>query len=175
MKVGSFQDEIHQYGATDWHEQKEIVKSWIDKTVFLPREKIQWFDSDRYTSKQFYKDDFVKTFQQNIDMFCNDIGKPLQVEEVWIVRYQKGDFHPPHAHGAKGYSGILMAEFDENEHTGPWFVQDNPDPITDRTNYCAPKVFEGDIIFSPSRLLHFTYPNTSDKERIIVGFDMKSI
>ncbi len=39
----------------------------------------------------------------------------------------------------------------------------------------TPDVKEGDIIFFPSQLLHYANPNTSDKERVIVSFNMMSI
>ena len=38
-----------------------------------------------------------------------------------------------------------------------------------------PDVKEGDIVFFPSQLLHYANPNTSDKERVILSFNMMSI
>ena len=39
----------------------------------------------------------------------------------------------------------------------------------------TPNVKEGDIVFFPSQLLHYANPNTSDKERVILSFNMMGI
>ena len=64
-------------------------------------------------------------------------------------------------------------EYDEDEHTGTYFVNPVTDPITDLTNYSLPNVHEGAIVIVPSNVLHFTYPNKSNKIRIVMGFDIK--
>jgi ectoine hydroxylase-related dioxygenase (phytanoyl-CoA dioxygenase family) len=39
----------------------------------------------------------------------------------------------------------------------------------------TPDVKEGDIVFFPSQLLHYANPNTHDKERVILSFNMMGI
>jgi hypothetical protein len=64
-------------------------------------------------------------------------------------------------------------DFDKDEHTPVVFVGPLNDPIKDTTQLNMPTIFEGDLILVPSSLIHFTYPNTSDKIRRIIGFDIK--
>ena len=173
MEHKLFSKYVYQYWVDNWDENKKAIKDLIDESKFS-RNSNQWFDSDRANNNNSYTDAFVKIIENELQMFMFETGiKNIDVNDVWTVRYSKGDFHPPHTHSSLGYSGILYLDYDEEEHTPVWFVNKDNNPVTDRTDYCVPDVYESGIVIAPSNTLHFTYPNTSEKYRTIVGFDIK--
>ena len=173
MKNNLFGYQIYQYFLSDWDLKKEKIKSMIDDSR-LVRGENQWFNSDRHTNNNSYGAEFVNLIQDDLQLFIQDINTPnIGISKVWTVKYDKGDFHPPHTHSASGYSAVLYLEYIKEKHTPVWFVDPITDPITDQTNYCVPDVYEGMIVICPSNVLHFTYPNTSEEARQIVGFDIR--
>lgn len=171
MKNIMFQTQVYQYAVDDWGEKKQRLLALIDDTKFQYNTS---FYTDRKASNNSYLNNFVDIIQQELEMFRTEIDtSELFITNVWSVKYNTGDFHPPHTHSSSGYSGVLYLEYDETEHTGTYFVNSATDPITDLTNYSLPNVHEGAIVIVPSNVLHFTYPNTSNKIRIVIGFDLK--
>lgn len=171
MKNLVFTNYLYQYACENWEVQKNAILGWI-KTAKFSKDEQQCFYSDRNDADKNYKDEIFNLFNQELERFQNEVGRPIQINDSWLVKYTKGDWHPPHTHGSKGYSGIVFVEFDEVEHKPPFFIDPQNDHYTDRTNYIIPTTFEGDMVIARSNLLHFTYPNNSDRERIILGFDM---
>ncbi len=170
MKNIMFQTLVYQYAVDDWEKKKHSLQSLIDHEKFHDNGS---FETDRKDNNNSYRNQFVEVIQPQLSMFQQELDiKELIISNVWTVKYKTGDFHPAHTHSSSGYSGILYLEYDENEHTGTYFVDPITDPITDLTNYSLPNVHEGAIVIVPSNILHFTYPNKSKKIRIIIGFDM---
>jgi hypothetical protein len=172
MKNIIFGYNLYQYSCLDWPSQKNQGLEWLEKTIFS-RNSDQPFFSDRNNVPQFYRQDFVDTFKKELTLFCQDLEvESVEITDIWFAKYEVGDWHPPHTHSSNGYSGIIYFEYDDIVHTPTYFLNPVTDPITDKTNYCKPTVYEGDIVIAPSNLLHFTYPNLSTKTRIVLGFDM---
>ena len=174
MKNSIFKNYCYQYAVDDWKNKKATIKKWLDNADFQ-RDEHQCFLSDRATNNDSYKKDFALLFRTEIENFANELGRQVKLKNLWMVKYEKEDWHPPHTHGSTGYSGIIFVEYDDKEHTAPYFIDTINDSITDRTNYMVPNVFEGELVIVRSNILHFTYPNKSDKVRIILGFDVEVI
>ena len=171
MKNAMWQTMCYQYGISDWDNKKYKIKSLLNHDDFIHNGA---FSTDRSKNKNSYLNNFLDIIKPQLEMFASDIGtESLRITDVWAVKYFNGDFHPPHTHSSNGYSAILYLEYDEKEHTGTYFVNSITDHITDLTNYSLPQVFEGMIVIVPSNVLHFTYPNKSEKMRLIIGFDIK--
>jgi len=171
MKNIMFKNLVYQYGIGNWENKKEEILKLIDDSKF---QRNDVFETDRQLSNNLYLTPFSEIFKEDIDNFRIELEVPtLRITNVWSVRYQQGDFHPPHTHSSTGYSGIIYLEYDESVHTGTYFVNSVTDPITDLTAYSVPTVYEGTIVIAPSNVLHFTYPNMSNKIRSIIGFDIK--
>lgn len=165
-----FQTQVYQYAVDNWEEKKHQLLALIDHTKFQYNAS---FHTDRKASANSCLGNFVDIIEAQLAMFQQDLGvSQLVVTDVWSVKYQTGDFHPVHTHSSRGYSGVLYLEYDELEHTGTYFVNPITDPITDLTNYSLPNVHEGALVIAPSNVLHFTYPNKSNKIRLVMGFDI---
>ena len=159
----------------NYDSKKEQVKEWVSRTDFS-RNKIQPFESDRKVGESpFYFNGFLNVFRDDITTFVQAVKKDLRVTDVWLVRYQKGDWHPPHAHSPIGYSGIIIVDNDPDKQMGPTFIKDVCDPLTGSTTYLGGDygVSPGTIYYARSDMVHFTYPNPIDTPRIILSFDLK--
>ena len=173
MQVELFKIVAHQFPVENWDERKAELMKHIDLTKLVKPEK-QGFYSDGHTSNNSYADLFFKLFQKELQQFREEIGVSMfEVKDVWTAEYRKGDWHPPHTHGSTGYSGVLYLDYDIDEHTPTYFIDPSSHPVSDTTIVKFPIAMEGVITIVPSSLIHFTYPNESDKIRRIVGFDLK--
>jgi hypothetical protein len=171
MKNILFQIPIYQYSVLAWAEKKKRLLSLLDSEKF---KYCDTFLSDRRQNSNVYLKDFTDIIQPELENFRLDLGLgTIFVTDVWTVTYKTGDFHAPHTHSSSGYSGVLYLDYDQEEHTGTCFVNSITNPITDLTDGARPQVQEGDIVLTPSNVLHFTYPNKSIKDRTIMGFDIK--
>jgi hypothetical protein len=171
MKNTMFENLVYQYGITDWENKKNEILKFINKSNF---QRDTSFETDRKLSNNSYLSAFSEIFKEEIDNFRKELEVPnLKITNVWSVNYHRGDFHPPHTHSSSGYSGIIYLDYNEDIHTGTYFVNSITDPITDLTMYSVPTVHEGALVIAPSNVLHFTYPNNSDIIRSVIGFDVK--
>jgi quercetin dioxygenase-like cupin family protein len=171
MKNILFQIPVYQYSVLAWTEKKKRLLSLLDSEKF---KYCDTFLSDRSQNSNVYLKDFTDIIQSELENFRLDLGLgTIFVTDVWTVTYKTGDFHAPHTHSSSGYSGVLYLDYDQEEHTGTCFVNSITNPITDLTDGARPQVQEGDIVLTPSNILHFTYPNKSTKDRTIMGFDIK--
>jgi len=171
MKTIMFETSTYQYPVKNWESKKFEIKKYILEENFTRNSS---FFTDRKLANNNYLNEFLNIFKDELEEFKNDIAvNELILTNVWTVKYLVGDYHPVHTHSSTGYSGILYLDYDENEHTGTYFVNSQTDPITDLTNYSLPVVHEGQLSIAPSSILHFTFPNNSLKTRQVIGFDLK--
>lgn len=161
---------FYSYTINNWQEVKEKIKNNIKYSTF---ERDESFISDRKDECPFYSNNIADILKETISEFANEISvSHVTIKNMWAVKYEKGDYHPVHNHSGKGYSAILYLDYDQDVHTQTFYVHPMNDPVSDKTIYSAPPAKEGDIVFVPSNILHFTKPNASDKERVILSFDM---
>jgi hypothetical protein len=163
----------YRYSVTNWQEKKMKLQNAMKQQVFTRNavNNISFFESDRSNPRD-YVNDFLYIFSEELQEFGKELNLDcFKVEDIWTVQYKKGDHHAVHNHGTCNLSAILYLDYDEQEHTPTHFVvgQDN---FKNTTEISSPYVREGDIVMFPSNLLHFTSPNTSDKVRRVVSFDI---
>ena len=170
-----FKVPLFHYTVPNWSHYKPLLLDKIPpykrggdtvSTDFLHQEK---------DSRGAYFDLFDEFIKPVLEQFVQDTGHEIFIRNVWTQRAKKGDYHVPHNHGSNGWAAVLYADYNPNIHSATTFIS----PFTefssgDHMDF-TPDVKEGDIIFFPSQLLHYANPNTSDKERVIVSFNMMSI
>jgi len=160
---------VYQYNVSDWETKKSKIKEFIKQGRF---KRLENFYSDR--GQNYYLNEFLEIFQDELNQFKVELGvTELNVTSVWCVKYDRGDWHVPHTHSASGFSGVLYLDYNDEEHTGTYYLNPITNPITDETDIGCPYVYEGNITIVPSNTMHYTHPNQSDKVRSIIGFDMK--
>lgn len=155
-----------------WAEKKERLMKYISEDD-LDRNELETFSSDRRNDGLTYIKPFCDIFREELNEFGKAAGlRKLEVTSIWMIRYDRGDFHPVHNHKSTGFSGILYLDYDAAEHTPSVYVSPMNDPVTDCTMFKTPEVQEGDLIIFPSSILHYCAPSASDVPRRIVSFDM---
>lgn len=118
-----------------------------------------------------YADFITDIFEAELMDFCNATGLGAEVGNCWFEKATKYKFHSCHNHGPVGYSAVCFIKFKQKEHTPTVFM--NPITADDRNNnFVPPGVREGSLLIFPSYLSHYTAPNLSDTERIILSFNM---
>ena len=166
-----FQTLVYQYAVTDWEIKKSKILNLIKEDNFVRNDS---FLTDRELSAHSYLNSFKDIFSHELEMFKHELGvAEMFLTNVWSAKYETGDFHPIHTHSSTGFSGVLYLNYDEDEHTGTYFVNSQTNPVTDLTDYSLPNVHEGAMVIVPSSVLHFTFPNKSLLTRQIIGFDIK--
>ena len=166
--------EVFQGTAINFAEKKTAIDRWVREARF-ERDATQSFESDRVIgSRSDYFVEFGEMFRDEISHFVQAVKTDLILSDVWLVRYNKGDWHIPHAHGHIGYSGIILVDYDRNNHSGPWFIKDAVDPVHGHTTFIGGHQYEqGTIFITRSDRIHFTYPNPVDTPKVTLAFDLK--
>ena len=160
----------------NWEEKKKLILANMSK---VKREDIPRGEFLETNYHEFKKGDdldpmnVTSILEEELGEFMLQIGGVVQVNMSWIERSTKGMSHSIHNHGALGYSAACYVTYDSEKHTPTQFVAPFCNPINgDILQYEPPNVKEGDLVLFPSYLLHYTRPNTSDSERIVLSFNL---
>jgi len=156
----------------DWSEHKDDILSSLDLedgdghlTDYF--KYYQAGEIAPYTERMFeILDPAIKDFNE---LYPFD----FQIFNMWAQKYTRGGYHPPHNHGALGYSAIFYASL-ESDHQPTSFFAPFVDFIEGDVIEYVPEVSEGDIIFFPSVLTHQCKAVQSDSERVIFSFNIKN-
>ncbi len=172
----------------DYHENMFIVplvhiqsRNWEKKQKII----IDYFnnlelDLDGTVLTNYHKNykelnSFVaELFDEELNLLLDklDIGTK-NIHSSWFEYSKPGNYHNIHTHGAYGYSAVCFVKFDNNTHTATNFVSPFLSFLDGNILDYTPKVDEGSIIFFPSSIPHYTNPNNSEKERVILSFNIR--
>ncbi|AOV60184.1 hypothetical protein S820908_037 [Synechococcus phage S-CAM9] len=97
-------------------------------------------------------------------------GIGVVIGAAWFEKSKKGTHHGAHHHGPIGLSAVCFIEYDKNHHTPTIFM--NPNCSSVKEYFTPPHVSEGSLIIFPSNIVHYTTPNISDENRIVLAFNM---
>ena len=171
MKAPLFEFPSYQYEVDDWDFKKKGLLNRINQQKFY-RTPLQFFETDRLTNNKIYVrylEDFLRPL---LSEFCHEAKVTCSLSDAWCVKYKKGDYQTVHNHRGWGFTGILYVEFDPKVHTPTCFVAPWQNPCTDTISMSYPEVKEGTVFISPSYGLHYVDPNITNKERIVISFDL---
>ena len=156
----------------DWSEHKDDILSTLDLEDGDGHltDYFKYYQAGKiapYTERMFeILDPAIKDFNQ---LYPFD----FQIFNMWAQKYTRGGYHPPHNHGALGYSAIFYASL-ESDHQPTSFFAPFVDFIEGDVIEYVPEVSEGDIVFFPSVLTHQCKAVQSDSERVIFSFNIKN-
>jgi len=158
------------------------VKNWDEKKKKL-LSLVDWNNPDHNNNDQFsdyhpdvnslYLDDFMQIIEEELSSFVSVHQQSFMLQNVWAQRYKTENFMRVHTHGSIGFSAVLFAEFDVEEHSATTFFGPVKNPLTDIDQTYTPAVTEGTLILFPKYLLHYVSPNTSTKDRTIFSFNLE--
>lgn len=168
---------IFKIKVHDWKQVKENILSIVD-----------WDQEDCWMNNRFsdytknlkrankcpeYEGIFVNELFHEINTFSKHIGKNLKVVNLWAQRCLKGSIMMAHNHGVHGITAILYTEYDKKKHNTTKFIPPVDDWRSQHTQPAEIDVEEGDMLFFPSTLVHYTEPNTSNKPRTLFSLNLK--
>jgi hypothetical protein len=175
MKPLSIIPYFHYEKPENWEHIKTELLSFLSYLNNQERRDIERFYSSANHSEEsmvMLRDKFISLMSDKLQEFGREVGaQSFEIENIWAVSYEKGDFHDVHNHGIDGMTGILYLDYDENEHPPTTYVGAN-NFMTGHTQLSSPAVKEGDLVFVPSSVLHYTRPNESDKTKTSIAFDL---
>tara|TARA_B100001939_G_scaffold140389_1_gene121527 strand:- start:79 stop:759 length:681 start_codon:yes stop_codon:yes gene_type:complete len=165
-----------------WEEKKQKLLSMYHKRqaqkdkfkIACGKEESHDVETDyhyNYDNDIDYGDIIAKLFREELETLCDTFECAVEVSTAWFEKAKRGKQHTVHNHGVDGFSAVCFIEFDPKYHTPTVFM--NPNVADDQiTNFIPPGIREGSLIFFPSWCLHYTAPNTSDVDRVILSFNM---
>lgn len=113
-------------------------------------------------------------FDEELDLFLSEIDIGTKnIHSSWFEVAKDGSYHRIHTHGSYGYSAVCFVKFDTSEHDPTTFISPFLSFLDGNCLEYKPSVDEGSIIFFPSSTMHYTNPNNSKKERIILSFNVR--
>lgn len=164
-----FSIDIAHIDIENWKNKKIKLLKEIKKLKF---ERNNSFDSSRYLQNN---EELIKAF---IKIFDNDLNKILHecniesinIHDMWVVKYKKGDYQSVHHHIPSTYSGILYIDLDKKQSTTT-FVAPFPSMTGKVLSVSPDNIKEGSLCIFPSHLSHYVNPNSINKERVSLSFD----
>ena len=121
-----------------------------------------------------FKEQVTSLLSDELSKFTKDIKKNIEITKGWIVNYKKGNDQIMHHHGDRGFTAILFIDFDPKKHSPVIFKKPFPNLKTGDLEFTAPypNIEEGDLIIFPACIEHFAPVNQSEKDRMVLGFDI---
>ena len=163
---------IHKVNVTEWQKEGNRILSMVPFNSTEKKEN--HIDYTDYFSKSAppYAEETLKLFQPYLDDFLKvSQYKFTHVSGLWCQRYKSSNYHPPHDHGAFGYSCVFYARINPKVHKSTLFFSPFAAESGSRdTSSIA--VEEGDLVIFPSGLLHMAPPHDSDQDRIIISLNL---
>jgi len=166
---------IFHFKIDDWIEKKKhLLETWnlIKEDCVEENNMLISYGTEKCPEKL---DDIIHNcFKEEIAHFLSHLNyHNYTFLNGWFQRASKCGFHGVHNHGPLGYSSVCFVNYNEYEHTPTTFISPFPDFIMGDTILYQPNnITEGSIIFFPSSIQHFTEPNSSSLERLIVSFNL---
>jgi hypothetical protein len=156
------------FSLSDWTGKKQLILRNLPESGFTDYHALERSDNSIPAYAQVIQDCTV----EEMNKVSSIIGYPAVLLGMWFERSAKNQRHPVHNHGACGYSAVLYVDFDPEVHDATKFYMPFPEPMSGSITNFSPRVKEGDLVVFPSYMLHEASPNQSDKDRLIVSFNI---
>ena len=162
---------IFKLQIRDWDIKKpKLLELYKQKELSLKDNVLTNYNREEKESFQ----PVVDIIESDINRFGDAVGCTSIIPQWWwFEKSIYGMNHTVHNHGSIGYSAVLFIEYDPEVHTPTTFVSPFGDFMKGITMTHQPDdITEGSLIIFPAATNHYTEVNQSDKERIILSFNM---
>ena len=124
--------------------------------------------------QQMYSSTVKKILEDEIIQFKNAYNfNEIEILGSWFEKGNMGDYHPVHNHGSLGYSSVCFINYDSKVHTPTKFQSPFLNFINGELIHHLPSnIEEGSLIFFPAAIAHFTIPGKTDKDRLVLSFNL---
>ena len=173
--MGMFQIPLAHLKIKDLQDKKTKILDLYKAEKTVHKEEHIITDFHYNTKKGYdYSSEVYTILKEEIDSFTSKMGLVNYfVRNSWMEISKDDMDHKVHNHGALGFSSVCFVEYNEKIHKPTHFISPFGDYETGSLIYfIPPNIGEGSLIFFPSSINHFTVPSRSDKERIILSFNL---
>jgi hypothetical protein len=156
--------------VNDWEVKKKILHDLYDKILVEYNDNV-W--TNYHNDKEFLNKEISELLRDELINFGNLLNfQELKIEASWFEASKQNNYHNPHNHGLTGYSAVCYVDYDKNYHEATNFIAPFANFVTGDLLRDKPEIDEGSLILFPSSLIHYTNPNISKKERLILSFNL---
>lgn len=175
--VSIFSVPLFHYTIKDWNKKKQDLLDIYESVISnISKHEDDTVSSDYFRSGSTnvsYWDKIEKILQEELQLFSSYTKTSYKQNGHWFERSSFGMHHEVHNHGAIGYSAVCYIEYDESYHTPAKFVSPFNNFFTGAQLVHTPEnIKSGSILFFPSVIHHYTSPNLSERERIVLSFNL---
>jgi hypothetical protein len=182
--IPMFSTPLMHLKVEDWEEKKKALlemyeKRKSDKSKFKVATgsktslDVETDYHHNYDTGYAYDEDIMEIFQSELEALADTFECSVEVCTTWFEKASTTKFHQVHNHGCQGFSAVCFIQFDPKHHTPTVFMNPNLADV-ETCNIVPPGIREGSLIFFPSYVLHYTAPNQSDVDRIILSFNVNA-
>lgn len=164
---------IFHFKIENWKYKKEkLLELWNSISSDCVEEDNLFFNYENTSS--ISHEHIHEIFYEEIQSLIVNLGcDHYQFLNGWFENAGKYGHHEIHNHGPIGYSSVCFINYNKDVHTPTQFISPFNDFINGRNLIYSPEnVSEGSILFFPSNISHYTNPNLTDFERLIVSFNL---
>ena len=172
--ISLFHIPLVKFSIENWQDKKKELIGLREKYKELfGRHQTDHTDTNYHQDPHIIIEPITEILSEELSLFLSTMSlESCSIKEAWYEQASQNDFHEVHSHGPKGYSSVCYIKFDKKEHTATKFLCPFENFLTGSCITAEVSVDEGDIIFFPSSLLHYTNPNKSNKERLVLSFNL---
>jgi len=183
-------EELAQKYRREAKEARLVSDDWMKEKRSSSQEEIDKAGVTTYRTKSLIEDPEWADITEFMYGFANEMlgsvnpnrdKDKMLMADMWTTIYPKGAYIPEHTHANSLLSAVFYAKAEENcgdiEFRDPAFICKNmimrglgefPSFNTRFREVPEP----GKMVIFPSWLPHFTHPNESDSDRIIISFNI---
>jgi hypothetical protein len=172
FKNTMFEVPIYHYVIGDWDlKKKKLMEIYASLKLTIKDDTVKTdFNQPDRTP---YWNEIKNILGYELNAFSQETNQSLRQTGYWFESSSRGMYHEIHNHGAIGYSSVCFVQYHSRIHTPTKFVAPfNHFWSGEQLTFSPDIIGEGSIIFFPSAIHHFTNPNESDHERIILSFNL---
>lgn len=172
IKENMFSVPIVKIKCDDWITKKSKLLEFCKNLDSFENIKTDFFSKEK--SQEIKLIELIHNlFSFELTLFCKVMSfYEVNVGRAWFEESSYGNFHDPHMHGSVGYSSVCYLTYDKSAHTATKFISPFVNFHNGDSVIYTPDVTEGDMIFFPSSILHYTLPNKTYKARKILSYNM---
>ena len=182
-------NEINNYENINTELENFIYKEKDKKPEGTKKSNVNGWHSDDFDLKNQNLNNFITQISKNIESTIKDMGWDLETQLVkitsmWAIINNKDAFNEKHHHGNSALSAAYYVKAEQNAGNIVFFDPRQANvfhhPISTKINNINAQVQSvtpkpGTLVLFPSYLEHKVNPNLSNKERIVISFNVSLI
>jgi uncharacterized protein (TIGR02466 family) len=182
----NFYDKVNDLRYNLFSKLDSVFSDTIDNNnVFMKQGTLCSYNSNSYLHKEFPNE--TKEVVEFVEAAAREYWRGCQyhaeltpyVFQMWANTTPQGGYVEPHLHGNMPFTAVLYV--DASPEQGNIIIENPLDmvlmtqPISPEVKYPMGEELEvntGDLIIFPGYLKHRVLPNTTDRDRLIIGFNI---